>query len=74
MFRIDGNGYEGGERTSDVRSASRSSSDRHLTGEMIRQMNAKKENIVASLQDYQRQQLQMQAAYEKVLRVSNFYE
>ena len=40
MFRIDGNGYEGGERTN---SASRSSSDRQLTGEMIRQMNAKKD-------------------------------
>ena len=57
-------------------SRSRSSSDpRHLTGEMIRQMNAlqKKDNatIVASLADCQRQQMQMQAIYERALRVSN---
>ena len=63
------------------RSRSGSSDPRHLTGEMIRQMNAaaaaagsgaKKADhntIVASLADYQRQQIQMQAAYEKVLRV-----
>ena len=56
-------------------SRSRSSSDpRHLTGEMIRQMNAlqKKDSatIVASLADCQRQQLQMQAIYERALRVS----
>ena len=57
------------------RSRSSSSDPRHLTGEMIRQMNALKQKdsatIVASLADCQRQQLQMQAIYERALRVSN---
>lgn len=43
---------------------------------MIRQINSIAKHkgnpaaLVASLQDYQRQQLQMQATYERVLRVS----
>ena len=62
------------------RSRSASSSDpRHLTGEMIRQMNALQKKgadnatIVASLADCQRQQLQMQAIYERALRVRTFF-
>ena len=58
------------------RSRSSSSDPRHLTGEMINQMNAlrKKDNatIAASLADCHRQQLQMQAIYERALRVSFF--
>ena len=60
-----------------ARSRSSSSDPRHLTGEMINRMNAfrKKDNatIAASLADCHRQQMQMQAIYERALRVSNFY-
>ncbi len=67
-------GYPGHQR-------SRSHSDpRHLTGEMIRQINAlqKKQGgpnaaaLAATIADYQRQQLQMQATYEKVLREKSY--
>ena len=58
------------------RSRSSSSDPRHLTGEMINQMNAlrKKDSatMAASLADCHRQQLQMQAIYERALRVSFF--
>ena len=58
------------------RSRTSSSDPRHLTGDMILQMNAlkKKDNatIAASLAECQRQQLQMQAIYERALRVSFF--
>ena len=58
------------------RSRSSSSDPRHLTGEMINRMNAfrKKDNatIAASLADCHRQQMQMQAIYERALRVSFF--
>ena len=57
-----------------ARSRSSSSDPRHLTGEMINRMNAfrKKDNatIAASLADCHRQQMQMQAIYERALRVS----
>ena len=59
-----------------ARSRSSSSDPRHLTGEMINRMNAfrKKDNatIAASLADCHRQQMQMQAIYERALRVSFF--
>ena len=59
-----------------ARSRSSSSDPRHLTGEMINRMNAfrKKDNatIAASLADCHRQQMQMQAIYERALRVSIF--
>ena len=58
------------------RSRSSSSDPRHLTGEMINQMNAlrKKDSatMAASLADCHRQQMQMQAIYERALRVSFF--
>jgi len=58
------------------RSRSTSSDPRHLTGEMIRQMNSLKQKdsatIVASLADCQRQQLQMQAIYERALREKSY--
>ena len=60
------------------RSRSSSQDPRHLTGEMIRHINALQKKggnaatLAASLADYQRQQLQMQATYERVLRVSSF--
>ena len=58
------------------RSRGSSSDPRHLTGEMINQMNAlrKKDSatMAASLADCHRQQLQMQAIYERALRVSFF--
>ena len=60
------------------RSRGSSSDPRHLTGEMINQMNAlrKKDSatMAASLADCHRQQLQMQAIYERALRVSLFFK
>ena len=60
------------------RSRGSSSDPRHLTGEMINQMNAlrKKDSatMAASLADCHRQQLQMQAIYERALRVSFFFK
>ena len=60
------------------RSRGSSSDPRHLTGEMINQMNAlrKKDSatMAASLADCHRQQLQMQAIYERALRVSCFFK
>lgn len=66
-YRIESNAYE------DLRSRSNS----HLTGEMIRQMNALQKKhggnasaaAAATALAYQHQ-LQMQATYERVLRVS----
>lgn len=79
-FRIDGNGYNDASSTvTDIYhpARSRSSGDRsgHLTGEMIRQINAlqkQKSSFAASFADIQRQQLQMQATYERVLREKTY--
>lgn len=85
-FRIDGNGYNDASSVTELYHQSRSSlsrSDRgggggHLTGEMIRQINAlqkqqqKQQSFAASFADIQRQQLQMQATYERVLREKTY--
>lgn len=80
LSRIDGNGYNDASSTvTDIYhpARSRSSGDRsgHLTGEMIRQINAlqkQKSSFAASFADIQRQQLQMQATYERVLREKTY--
>jgi hypothetical protein len=74
--RIDGNGYDAAEYARH-RSRSGSTDPRHLTGEMIRQMNALQKKgsgnasaaaVAAASMAYQHQ-MQMHATYERVLKV-----